>query len=168
MKVGGRYRVGASEQIEVSALHMLSVSSLTPHDARDAGFESLEALRAAIGDRAGNAADDRIYRIDFHHVGKWRDCSGADRAELTDSEVTEIERRLERMDSRSATGPWTRSVLELIEQSPGRRAADLAELLGRDRQRFKADVRKLKGLGLTLSQAVGYRPRGRVFLARRS
>ncbi len=129
VKVGGQYRVGASDQIEVSALRMLSMSSLTPDDARDAGFESLEALRAAVGDRTGAAADDAIYRIDFRHVGKWRDCS-----------------------------------------DPDRRAADLAGLLRRDRQRFKVDVRKLKSLGLTLSLAVGYRlsPRGRVFLARRS
>ena len=46
--------------------------------------------------------------------------------------------------------------------------ADLAASLGRERLSFKADVRKLKALGLTESLEVGYRlsPRGRAFLER--
>ena len=48
------------------------------------------------------------------------------------------------------------------------RAADLAASVGRETQPFKLDVRKLKGLGLTLSLEVGYRlsPRGEAFLRR--
>jgi hypothetical protein len=47
------------------------------------------------------------------------------------------------------------------------RAADLAAAMGRERQPFKADVRKRKELGLTESLEVGYRlsPRGRALLA---
>jgi hypothetical protein len=46
------------------------------------------------------------------------------------------------------------------------RAGDLADDLGRERLPFKADVRKLKNLGLTLSLDVGYRlsPRGEAYL----
>lgn len=46
------------------------------------------------------------------------------------------------------------------------RAANLAALLGRETLPFKADVRRLKALGLTESLDVGYRlsPRGRAFL----
>jgi hypothetical protein len=46
------------------------------------------------------------------------------------------------------------------------RAGDLAEAFGRERLKFKTDVRKLKALGLTESLEVGYRlsPRGRAFL----
>jgi hypothetical protein len=42
----------------------------------------------------------------------------------------------------------------------------LAERFGRERLPFKADVRKLKALGLTESLEVGYRlsPRGRAYL----
>jgi len=44
----------------------------------------------------------------------------------------------------------------------------LAESVGRERDPFKIDVRKLKRLGLTQSFEVGYElsPRGRAFLAR--
>lgn len=48
------------------------------------------------------------------------------------------------------------------------RAADLAGAAGVERDRLKADVRKLKELGLTESLVVGYRlsPRGAAVLAR--
>jgi hypothetical protein len=45
------------------------------------------------------------------------------------------------------------------------RAGDLAVELGREREPFKIDVRKLKNLGLTTSLEVGYRlsPRGEAY-----
>jgi DNA-binding IclR family transcriptional regulator len=60
------------------------------------------------------------------------------------------------------------AVLRLIGERPGMRAAELAGSLGRDRASFKADVRKLKELGLTESLEAGYRlsPRGRALLRR--
>jgi Mn-dependent DtxR family transcriptional regulator len=72
------------------------------------------------------------------------------------------------MDRTSAIGPWTRSTLDLIAERPETRAGDLAEQLGQERLPFKANVRKLKALGLTESLEVGYRlsPRGRAYLAR--
>ena len=60
-----------------------------------------------------------------------------------------------------------RDRLALIAERPAVRAGDLAESLGRERLSFKADVRKLKNLGLTLSLEIGYRlsPRGEAYLA---
>jgi predicted transcriptional regulator len=56
-------------------------------------------------------------------------------------------------------------VLGLIAERPATRAPDLAASLGRETAPFKADVRKLKELGLTESLEVGYRlsPRGRAY-----
>jgi Mn-dependent DtxR family transcriptional regulator len=73
-----------------------------------------------------------------------------------------------RLDAASRHGSWTKSVLRLIRDRPGVRAADLARKLGRERLAFKRDVRKLKELGLTESLEVGYRlsPRGRAVLDR--
>ena len=49
---------------------------------------------------------------------------------------------------------------------PAIRAGDLADEVGRERLPFKADVRKLKNLGLTISLGVGYElsPRGQAYL----
>ena len=56
-------------------------------------------------------------------------------------------------------------MLGLIAERPATRAPDLAASLGRETAPFKADVRKLKELGLTESLEVGYRlsPRGRAY-----
>jgi predicted DNA-binding transcriptional regulator YafY len=47
--------------------------------------------------------------------------------------------------------------LRAIEARPGVLAAKLARALGRPRDEFKRDVRKLKVLGLTVSLEIGYR-----------
>ncbi len=106
-----------------------------------------------------------VTRITFH-----RDDDHDPRAALADDtgiDVEAVSARLARMDRTSRTGPWTRATLEAIEASPGRRAADLAAALGRERDDWKRDVRKLKELGLTSSLEVGYRlsPRGAAYLA---
>lgn len=106
-----------------------------------------------------------VTRIRFHHDG--HDDPRARLAQDTGVEVEALGRRLARMDERSPHGPWTRRTLELIEAHPGVRAGDLAPMLGRERDDWKRDVRKLKELGLTLSLEVGYRlsPRGEAYLA---
>jgi hypothetical protein len=82
--------------------------------------------------------------------------------ELTPVGVAGITAKLDRMDARSETGPWTRKALELIERHPGVVSTELANQMGMERFAFKAQVRKLKRLGLTHSLEVGYRlsPRG--------
>lgn len=92
------------------------------------------------------------------------------RAMLADDpaiDVPALSARLGRMDARAPAGPWTQAALEVIEANPACRAADLAASLGRERDDWKRDVRKLKELGLTLSLEVGYRlsPRGEAYLA---
>lgn len=70
------------------------------------------------------------------------------------------------MDRLIRHGPWTVETLELIAENPRLAASKLAPRLGREKRPFKADVRKLKNLGLTISHGVGYEisPRGRVVL----
>ena len=108
-----------------------------------------------------------MYRIAFHLVDEPDPRAElANTAELTPDDVAAIDRRLERLDRASSTGPWTGVVLALIAEHPERRAPDLAAMLGRETAPFKLDVRKLKNLGLTLSFRIGYRlsPRGEAYL----
>ena len=83
-------------------------------------------------------------------------------ADLTDDDVAAIDAKLERLDRASSHGPWTMATLDIIRRRPHTRAPDLAAELGRERDPFKIDVRKLKNLGLTRSFDVGYEvsPRG--------
>ena len=65
--------------------------------------------------------------------------------------------KLKHTDERSSRGPWACRTLALIAEQPGTRAGNLAALLGWETPPFKANVRKLKKLGLTESLETGYR-----------
>lgn len=87
-------------------------------------------------------------------------------SDLSAEDLAEISTRLMRMDRASRFGAWTQSALNMIAEHPGRRASDLAEMVGREPAMFKRDVRKLKNLGLTMSLPTGYclSPRGEGYL----
>ncbi|HKY15560.1 MAG TPA: hypothetical protein VJM33_11605 [Microthrixaceae bacterium] len=160
---GRRYRTAAGI-IEVTSFDEIDPSVIDDGDARRAGMDDAATVRAELR----GAADLPTYRIEFHLVDEPdpRAVLAADDA-LVEGDVVEITRRLDRLDHSSRHGPWTRATLEVIRAHPGRRAADLAAELDREREPFKVDVRKLKELGLTESLEVGYRlsPRGTAYLA---
>jgi hypothetical protein len=159
VKVGTRMRTAVG-LVEVTSLQRVDPGALTEADARAAGARSLEALRDAQPKRA--AAGEPLWRIGLRWAGE--DPRGALRDDTEGLEA--VAERLRRIDARSTHGPWTRSVLELIARRPETLAADLAAEMGRERLAFKADVRRLKELGLTESLPVGYRlsARGRALL----
>jgi hypothetical protein len=158
---GHRYRTGLS-MIEVDSVDVVEPGAITDADARRAGYPDAHAL---VADLRGEP-DLPLYRIAFRRLDEPdpRDVLAADDA-LTGEDVAELDRRLDRLDRASATGPWTATTLAAIANKPGTRAADLAAALGRDTLPFKLDVRKLKNLGLTHSLEVGYRlsPRGTAY-----
>ena len=160
---GRRYRTAAGI-IEIESVAICTEDNVTDSDAHRAGHVDATSLLADLPVRPGLP----LYRIQFHVVGDPDPRAElAARAELTPAEVAEISKRLQRLDRASPHGPWTRSILEMIERYPGRRAPDLAADFGRETQPFKTDVRKLKNLGLTLSLRIGYRlsPRGEAYLS---
>jgi hypothetical protein len=160
---GRRYRTPAGI-VEVTSITTVSPDEIRDDEARRAGHRDAASLVAELPDRP----DSDLFRIEFHGVTEPDPRAVlAASADLDEGAIAEITRRLDRLDRASSRGPWTRETLALIRDQPAIRAADLAGLLGRDRASFKADVRKLKNLGLTHSLEVGYRlsPRGRAFVA---
>jgi hypothetical protein len=161
VRLGGTLvtRVGV---LAIDALDPIAPSEITVADAAAAGHASPEAVMAAIGDRTG-----QLYRVRFHVAGPDPRLALREHDELTSDDVATLTKRLGRLDARP-TGPWTGRFLQLIADQPGVRAGDLADEVGMERLAFKADIRKLKALGLTESLEVGYRlsPRGRAWLAR--
>ncbi|WP_043347702.1 hypothetical protein [Beutenbergia cavernae] len=159
---GHRYRTAVG-RIVVDDVGVVDVTRIGDDDARLAGYADAPEL---VADLRG-APDLPVYRVAFHADPEpdERDVLAASDG-LTDADVAEIDRRLDRLDRASSHGPWTRQTLTLIAAHPARRAPDLAAMLGRERDPFKVDVRKLKNLGLTLSLEVGYRlsPRGKAYL----
>jgi hypothetical protein len=160
--IGHRYRTIAG-MIEVDEVSTVQPASITDVDARSAGYEDASAL---VADLRGDPSTP-VTRVRFHTIDEPdpRDVLAGD-DDLTAHEVETIDAKLAGMDTRSDHGPWTAATLALIAARPGVRAVDLATSMGRERLAFKADVRKLKALGLTLSLEIGYRlsPRGRAYL----
>jgi hypothetical protein len=163
---GRRYRTPGGI-IEVEAVDVVAESDITESDATAGLYPSVAAL---VADLRGTPDLD-LYRIRFHTVDgpDPRTVLAASDA-LTVEEIDELDRRLARLDRASRHGPWTLTTLRLIERRPAVRAGDLADDVARERLSFKADVRKLKNLGLTTSLEVGYRlsPRGEAYLRARS
>lgn len=167
VRVGGEYNLHPVGAIRVDRLRRTRLSAIKAEDAHRAGFESLGELTAELARRSGPATD--LYRVEFHYLGDVpvKRPPDPDRA-LSEAETAELAERLGRMDSRTRSGPWTDAFLALIARRPATRAADLAAEIGWQAGRFKANVRKLKRLGLTESLAVGYRlsRRGASFVGR--
>jgi hypothetical protein len=161
-------KAGSSTRTAIGVVATESVGEVDPAEiteaeARQAGYAGLAQLRARL-DRDGR--EGQVYRIGLRFAGA--DPRVALRqAEPQERELAELRARLSAMDRRSAGGPWTWQVLRMIEANEGVRAPDLAARFGRETQKFKVDVRKLKELGLTESLLVGYRisARGRALLA---
>ena len=164
-KAGGRQRTPIGE-LAVDAVDAVDPADVTEADARAAGYRDRDELLGEV-ERHGHA-DGTLYRIALHLAGPDPRVALRERTDVTDEEWAQLAARLERLDRASRHGPWTATVLRLIAERPAVRAPDLAASLGRETPPFKADVRKLKELGLTESLEVGYRlsPRGRWVLAR--
>ncbi|HEY5565915.1 MAG TPA: hypothetical protein VIM81_01555 [Gammaproteobacteria bacterium] len=163
VKLGGRYALGDGAVV-VDRIHETRLDDITPALARRSGFTSVIDLLKT----AKHGAGERVFVIDFHYDAaraRKPPATGVVRGE----DLAKVARRLDAMDRRARNGAWTRETLRLIRARPGVRAADLAGDLGRARDEFKRDVRKLKGLGLTLSLEIGYRltPWGAALLSAR-
>lgn len=168
VRIGGRYRLGSEHVVEVQAIERVDEGSISDRAARDAGYDDRAALLRDLRWHAGEPGYD-IYRIAFscEREEDARAALAVD-ADLTENDARAIFDRLRRLDASSKHGAWTQRTLALIETQPATLAATLAAQMGRERLAFKADVRKLKALGLTLSLERGYQlsPRGIAVLRR--
>ena len=163
VRPGGRYRCHPIGVLAVDALDVVTVASISADEAGRAGFPTREALIAYLAELGPVDDDTTVHKVVLHHGGDGDRVELALEADLTAEDVATIRDKLARMD---ASGPWTKKTLALIEKNPRVAASKLAAKLGRETLPFKADVVKLKKLGLTQSFEVGYEisPRGRAYL----
>jgi len=151
-KVENQYRIGPQDGVEVGAVDEVVVSAIDDEEARRSGFASAAELRTFLMKHSPEELTPKstLFCVSFHYV------KISDEVSQADLSLAEIQRKLEKMDRLSKHGPWIKQTLEIISQNPCTAASKLAPLLGRETRPFKADVRKLKKLELTVSFEIGY------------
>jgi len=170
VKPTGRYRTQVG-MLVVEAVDRVKLGDVRDAEARRAGFTDAAELTAYVKKKSRKAlrASSPVFRVKLRFDGPVTagDRPPADDAALSAEDVATLTAKLDAMDRRCADGPFTRRLLALIERRPRVSSSVLAPELGREKLAFKADVRKLKKLGLTVSHEVGYAlsPRGRAYLA---
>ena len=152
VKIGGRYNIHGYGAIEVNAIQPVKAGRARLKDIKRSGFDT----RAELLNMLNAESNDTLYLIELRYLGS-APVKQPDRQALSKPELHELIAKLQNMDIRSKKGPWATATIKLIGQHPARRAPDLAAILSWDTQPFKANVRKLKAMGLTESMETGYR-----------
>ncbi len=161
VKTGGtlRTRIGL---LDIVLIERIELDDITKRDAKRGGFDSVDDVVAALTQKP----DGDFYRVRVRVGGVDPRVVLREQPNLSAAEVADVRERLARLDARSPHGAWTHRFLTMIADEPHVRAPDLADSIGWETKPFKDNVRKLKGLGLTISHSPGYElsPRGRALL----
>ncbi|MBN9414143.1 hypothetical protein ABS71_15705 [bacterium SCN 62-11] len=145
-KTGGTQRfaggVLAFDQVDTTTLKAISAA-----EARLAEFPKKDDLLRSL------EGEGQLYRIVLRYAGPDTRIELRQQP-LSGTEIETLRKRLARWQALP--------ILQAIRDNPGRRAPDLAAAFGKETLPFKAQVRRLKELGLTESLRIGYRlsPRG--------
>ena len=153
VKAGKTYETGFGA-VEVEDVRVVPAALVSDEDVRLSGCADVAAVWALAGEHTGAAVgpDTLLHRVQFRFLG--REVEAPRPALRTGFEA--LGARLEKMDRLSRRGPWTLAALRLIEAAPEVPARVLAAEMGWETLDFKVNVRKLKGLGLTISHEAGY------------
>ena len=141
--------------LPIESVDVIEESQIDDAAARAAGYRDRKEVLGFL------RGPGELYRIRFHRIGDDPRIALRERTELTEAEWGAVARMVRRND-------WALPYLQLIRERPATVSTELAERVGMERLAFKAQVRRLKALGLTESLEVGYRlsPRGEAVLAR--
>lgn len=161
VKAGGRLTTSIGV-LDIHTVDVVAPDAITTREAIAAGYDSLADARAQLTAKG----EGSVYRVSLSFAGADPRIALRAAAELTPADLAALTSKLSRLDQHSRHGPWVRATLALIDGHPGMYSGDLADRLGFERLWLKAQIRKLKALGLTESLEVGYRlsPRGAALL----
>ncbi|MFX1708690.1 hypothetical protein PV783_32295 [Chitinophaga sp. CC14] len=138
--------------VAVTDITEYRINQLSEADAMAAGYKNLAALCATLN----KIPEGILYKIRVHYHSADPRIKLREQTSLTTDAITTLTAKLARLDQYSTQGSWTAAVLEAIRKHPYLKAAALAELLGKEKDWLKGNIRKLKNLGLTISQTEGY------------
>jgi hypothetical protein len=161
VRVGGTQLTAAGLVAFDAVDEIDNLAAISDAEARSAGCRDADDLRRRLvpgpGRRGprGSKGGDHVYRIRLRYAGVDPRLSLRDTVP-DDDDLARLVAAVARLDAGRRSGPWTREILEWIAANPGVVSTELATLLGRELLPMKADIRRLKALGLTISLRVGY------------
>lgn len=148
--------------VSITGIAEVEESTISEHDAVDAGFENRSALLRSLRENP----DGRIFRLEVRYHSEDPRIALREQDALTPDAFADLNTRLARLDSNPTHSNWTLNVLDAIANHPRLRAIDLAQRTGYEKEWLKLNIRKLKNLGLTISHEIGYEisPLGQAYL----
>ena len=149
-------------QIEIQRVTKVKLKDILEKDIKQAGFRNVEEMQQSFYHKD----EGDIYRIELAFSGPDPRIELRKTTALSEQELIDIRKKLDRYDKFSKEGTWTLKILKLIAERPNQKAADLALASGFEKEWLKVNIRKLKNMGLTISHNPGYElsPRGEVVL----
>ena len=148
--------------IKIISTKEISLGEITDPDAAKAGFASAQALVQLLESQK----EGLIYKIELSFDSEDPRIELREKVSLEEEEFETLKAALDNLDKFSKVGKWTTKTLQAIQENPKMKAADLAVKAKKEKEWLKLNVRKLKGLGLTISHEPGYTlsPRGEEYL----
>jgi hypothetical protein len=153
VKAGKTYPSGFGSVV-IEDVSVIPAALVSEEDVGPSGCADIQEIWALAGEHTHTRVgpDTLLHRVQFRYLDKAV-------PRTTPSAPVDLDRlaeRLRKMDRLSRCGPWTLAILRIIEANPRVPARLLAAELGWQTLDFKANVRKLKALGLTVSHEIGY------------
>jgi len=148
--------------IKIVSTKEISLKEITDSEANKAGFSSAQALIQLLESQK----DGLIYKIEVAFDSEDPRVELRENVTLEDEDFETLKAALDNLDKFSKVGKWTTKTLQVIQENPKMKAADLAGKAKKEKEWLKLNIRKLKGLGLTISHEPGYTlsPRGEEYL----
>lgn len=148
--------------IKIVSTKEISLKEITDIEANKAGFSSAQALIQLLESQK----EGLIYKIEVAFDSEDPRVELRENVTLEDEDFETLKAALDNLDKFSKVGKWTTKTLQVIQENPKMKAADLAVKAKKEKEWLKLNIRKLKGLGLTISHEPGYTlsPRGEEYL----
>lgn len=148
--------------IKIISTKEISLNEISDSEANQAGFTSAQALTQLLESQK----EGLIYKIEVAFDSEDPRIELRESVTLDEEEFETLKTTLENLDKFSKVGKWTTKTLQVIKENPKMKAADIAVKAKKEKEWLKLNIRKLKGLGLTISHEPGYTlsPRGEEYL----
>ena len=151
--------ITAAGQLRIISLEKIHYQEITDGEIQQAGYDNREELDHELSFKS----EGQLYKITFKLEQQDPRLKLREDTNLSEDELNKLMNKLHSFDTKGKIQHWTRRVMEIIHEKPRKPSIYYANKLGYEQLWFKASVRKLKNLGLTISHEVGYElsPRGK-------